>query len=165
MQGYVKIIGLDEVQNTLNNTEKKLNDTAPLMAELASHLHNIVLDSFEEQKSPDGKIWTPIKQAKYQRHKSVGGGDKILYRNGKMQDSLYFDADKDTATVGLNAVSKKDGFPYPLSHQFGAKGAGRNRNITIDARPFMPTHKDGSLYDGVEKELNDIVWKYIEFVD
>jgi phage virion morphogenesis protein len=146
----VSILGLSNLIKTLQNTEDKLQDTQPLMLEIANHLHNIVLDSFESQSSPDGKAWTPIKSGK----------KKILYKSGHMQDtSLYFDASNNSAVVGFNSIS--NGFQYPLTHQFGTDKAGRNRNITIEARAFMPIKSDGSLYDGVEDELIAIVEEYI----
>jgi phage virion morphogenesis protein len=154
------IYGLDDVQDTLKDTQNKLDNTKPLMLELANHLNNIVLDSFESHSSPDGIEWSPIKSATY---KKLKGGDKLLYASGKMQDSQYMDADHNSAEVGFNAVS--NGFAYPLTHQFGTNKAGRNRNITIEARPFMPIHKDGRLYYDVEDELQEMVWEYLEFIE
>lgn len=154
----IEVTGLDKIQEDLSGIECKLNDTAPLMAEISNHLKNIVEDSFENQKSPDGKVWSPIKKRASDPHP-----EKILYANGDMQRSLYNTSDKDTAQIGFNAVAGN--FQYPLTHQFGTDKAGRNRNITIEARPFMPIHEDGSLYDGVEDKLVEIVEEYLEFID
>lgn len=157
MEVNISVQGLDKTQEALQTLKDKVQNTAPLMAELSKYLYNIVEESFENESSPDGKKWSPIKQT---GRVKKGGSQKILFKSGDMQDSLGKDSSNDTAEIGLNAISGD--FQYPLTHQFGTDKAGRNRNITIEARPFMPIKNDGSLYDGVEDELVDIIDDYIE---
>jgi len=150
----VKVEGLDEVYVTLDTLENKLSNTKPLMTAIAHHLEEIVHHSFEVERTPDGKSWSPIKPRKGDKSPT-----KILKDSGHMQETIYSKSTNTTATVGLNAVSGN--FQYPLTHQFGTNKAGKNRNITIEARPFMPIKSNGSLYDGLEKELEELVDDYL----
>lgn len=147
---------LDNLQIKLNQFQNSLINTKPLMLEIANHLHNITVESFEKESSPDGKKWSPIKPNKKDPHP-----EKILYQEGDLQGSLYSKATEDTATVGVNAVS--NGFQYPLTHQFGTKNAW-GRGIVVPARPFLPIDSNGNIYEGVEKELMEIVDDYIELM-
>ena len=148
--------GLDNLQIKLNRFQNDLTHTEPLMAEIANHLHLMIEVSFEREQSPDGKKWSPIKPRKNDIHP-----EKILFSSGEMQGSLYQKSTKDTAIVGLNAVS--NGFQYPLTHQFGTDNAW-GRGIVVDARPFLPIDINGNIYEGVEEELIEIVDDYIELM-
>jgi len=149
------------------------------MGEIANHLENIVLDSFETQTSPDGTPWEPIKvktiHTSYKGSKThtkkgvqtkafqrYAGKRRMLRATGHMQSKLFAKSDNTTATVGFNAVSGN--FQYPLTHQFGTNKAGRNKKVTIVARPFVPIKENGDLYNGVEKELMNIADEYVEMI-
>lgn len=150
--------GLDNLQIKLNRFQNDLTHTEPLMAEIANHLHLMVEVSFEREQSPDGKKWSPIKPRKNDPHP-----EKILFSSGDMQRSLYQTSTKDTAIVGLNAISPTSGFQYPLTHQFGTDNAW-GRGIVVPARPFLPIDNNGYVYEGVEEELIQIVDDYIELM-
>lgn len=151
--------GLKETQNLLLKLDDRLKNTKPLMAEIANHIFNTTEDSFEKEQTPDGKKWSPIKPRKTDRHP-----EKILYDSGNMQKRLYKKVSKDSLTVGINAVSKKGGFAYPLTHQFGTNKAGRKRNITIVARPFMPIHKSGEIYKQTQEEIFELIDEYTKAI-
>ncbi len=150
MQINIEVQGLNKVSKELNDYKNRIENTQPLMLELSNHLYNIVEESFEKEQTPDGNSWSPIKPRKSDRTPS-----KILFDEGLMQDSLYSDATNDTSTIALNATS--NGYPYTIVHQFGTEDG------KIEARAFMPIHKDGSLYDSVEDELFEIVKEFVEF--
>ena len=151
MEVNISVQGLNKTQEALQTLKDKVQDTSPLMAELSNHLYNIVEDSFENQSSPDGKKWSPIKQT---GRIKKGGSQKILFKSGDMQDSLGKDSSNDTAEIGLNATS--NGYPYAFVHQFGTLDG------KTESRAFMPIKNDGSLYDGIEGELVEIVAEYIK---
>ncbi|PIE73523.1 MAG: virion morphogenesis protein, partial [Deltaproteobacteria bacterium] len=125
---HIQIENLEETQELLLKIDKKIRATKPLMANISEHLYNVVLNSFEEEKSPDGIAWTPIKPRKADKHP-----EKILFDSGDMQKRQYKKYDNNSAIVGFNAVSNN--FQYPLTHQFGTNKAGKSKNITIVARP------------------------------
>ncbi len=149
MQVTIKATGIEKLEETLKGLENKVSSTEPLMAELANHLYNITSDSFENEKSPDGISWNPIKPRKGDKTP-----DKILRDEGDMQDTLSAFSSKDEAGIGLNATS--NGYPYPVVHQFGSEDG------SIVARPYLPIDKNGKLYDGVEEELIEIIEEYFK---
>jgi len=151
MQVTIKAQGLDKAQAKIQELRDKAQDTAPLMAELAHHLYNVVDTSFEKQQTPDGISWNPIKPRKNDKHP-----EKILYDEGDMQDTLSAQSNSDEAIVGLNATA--NGYPYPIVHQFGREDG------SIEARAYMPIHKDGTIYDDTKEELEEIVEDYIKEV-
>ena len=78
-----------------------------------------------------------------------------------MQRGLISESDSNSAKVGITTVNDDDYF-YPMVHQFGADNAGRNKKLTIPARPFLPINADGSLYEGVENIITKITVEFIE---
>lgn len=140
----VKIEGLGDVTKVLNDIDKKVNNTAPLMAEIANHLVNVVEESWEHERTPEGIAWSPIKPRANDPHP-----EKILYAEGHMQRSLYDESDATSAEVGVNATA--DGFPYPIAHQFGTED-GR-----LDARAFVPIDENGNLYSKTDMEIIEIL--------
>ncbi len=151
MQIIIDTKGIEQIQKQLKELHNKAVNTEPLMAELANHLYNITSDSFENEKSPDGISWNPIKPRKGDKTP-----DKILRDEGTMQDTLSAFSSKDEAGIGLNATS--NGYPYPIVHQFGTE------NGSIVARPYLPIDKNGNLYEGTVKELIEILEDYIKEV-
>ena len=150
MKVNINVQGLNDVQQALHTLKNKAKDTTPLMAELSNHLYNVVEKSFENQTSPAGESWSPIKQALRQKK---DGSTKILYKTGDMQNSLSTEHSSTKAAIGLNAIS--NGYPYPLVHQFGTIDG------KIQARPFMPIKNDGSIYENTSKEIVEIIEDYI----
>lgn len=156
----IEIIGLEYIQETLQDIERKTNNLKPILNELANHLVYIIDESFETQTTPDGKKWNPIKKA---THNNYGlGTDKILHKSGDMRNSLKPKVFKNSFTVGVNATAGKERYQYPFVHQFGTNKAGRNKKTTIVARPFMPIKSNGELYDKTKKELEEIIDEWFE---
>lgn len=149
MQVNIKVQGIESITNKLQELRNKAHDTAPLMAELANHLYNVVDTSFEKQQTPDGISWNPIQIRKDDSHP-----EKMLYDKGVMQGSLTANSSNDEAIVGLNATA--NGYPYPIVHQWGTEDG------STEARAFMPIHKDGTIYDNTKEELEEIVEDYIQ---
>lgn len=150
MQVKMKIDDLPGVKRKLENITEKITDTKPLMQELANHLYNISRDSFDDEKSPDGRKWSPLADST-KKYKSTS---KMLYKDGDLQDKFIYHSTRTKAVVGTNANNK--GYDYPAVHQFETKDG------TTPARAFMPIDLNGKLYDGVENELKEIVVEFIE---
>ncbi|MGD9623863.1 MAG: phage virion morphogenesis protein [Arcobacter sp.] len=152
MQVTLQIDNLLAVQGILNTTGQKISNTTPLMKEIGNYLYNITRDSFDEEKDPNGRNWSPIKSTGYQSKYY----SKMLYQEGDLQDKFIYEVSKDEIVIGTNANFK--GFSYPAVHQFGTKDG------KTPARAFMPITLDGKLYDDVENELGEIVVEFIESV-
>lgn len=148
----IEIQGKADLYHTLHILDEKTSNTKPLLRELTNHLVNIVEESFENERTPDGIAWSPIKPRKNDPHP-----EKILYAEGTMQGSLYSDVYNDGGVVGVNATAH--GYPYPIVQQYGNKAG------TLEAREFMPIKQDGEIYPGTVRELEQIVEDYFEFLD
>ena len=80
MQVTLQIDNLLAVQGILNTTGQKISNTTPLMKEIGNYLYNITRDSFDEEKDPNGRNWSPIKSTGYQSKYY----SKMLYQEGDL---------------------------------------------------------------------------------
>ncbi len=151
MQVTLQITDLPNIQIKLREIEQHISNTAPLMKEMGNYLYNITRDSFDNQKDPNGRDWSPLSDST-KKYKSTS---KMLYQEGDLQDKFIYEATKDGIVIGTNANSKGS-YLYPAVHQFGTK------DEKTPARAFMPITLDGKLYDDVEKVLEEIVIDFIE---
>jgi phage gpG-like protein len=141
MSDTVKVEGLDEVVEFLQNLNKKLNESKALYAEAANVVVNAVEYSFETDRDYSGTPWAPLKPETIKRK----GSSKKLYDKGSMQDSLYTTVTPVSAEVGISATS--NGYPYPAVQQHGNKAG------TVQARKFFPIDSNGVVFDGVQHEI------------
>lgn len=156
MQVTLQVLELPGVKRKLEEIGQHISNTGPLMKEMGNYLYNITRDSFDNQKDPNGRDWSPLSDST-KKYKSTS---KMLYQEGDLQDKFIYQATKDEIVLGTNA--NYNGYLYPAVHQFGAENAGRNKKTKVEARAFMPITLDGKLYDDVEKELGEIVIDFIE---
>lgn len=143
---------LDEIQTKLEEIQGRGHDMAPLFEEIANHLYNLADEAFENEASPDGTAWrflTYYTVADKQR-------DRILHETGHMRETLDFDSDGHSATVGTNAVSEK-GYPYPAVHQFGTEDG------KVPARPFLPFTDQGDVMDEATDSILALVREHFEY--
>lgn len=150
MQMTLEILELPGVKRKLEEIGQHISNTAPLMKEMGNYLYNITRDSFDKEKDPNGRSWSPLADST----KKYKANSKMLYKDGDLQDKFIYQATKNEIAIGTNANYK--GYLYPVVHQFGTKD-GRTED-----RAFMPITLDGKLYDDVEKELEEIVIDFIE---
>lgn len=139
MANVEAIEGLDDIQKVLAGLAKRMNTLEPYMREAINVVQNVTEESFENESSPDGTTWTPLKNPQNR---------KMLYDTGKMQESLYTQVFANSATIGFNAKSNE--YPYPAVHQFGTTDG------KVPARPFLPIRADGELMDHVVKEIMEV---------
>lgn len=152
MQVTLEILELPNVQRVLINASDKVSNTTPLMKEIGNYLYNITRDSFDEEKDPNGRNWSPLSNATTKSKTT----SKMLYQEGDLQDKFIYEVSKNEIVIGTNA--NYNGYSYPSVHQFGTKDG------KTPARAFMPITLDGKLYDDVENELGEIVVEFIESV-
>lgn len=161
MQVVLKLEELSKVQEKLKDLEINLSNKKLLLGEIGNYLNNNAKDSFEKEQDWNGNPWSPLSSATYLFKQKKGKPDKKLFYDGDLQDKLITQTTSSTVSIGTNAATQS-GFLYPGVMQFGSKNAGRNRKTTIKARPFLPINLDGSLYQGVENEIVEIVVDFIE---
>ena len=95
----------------------------------------------------------------------VGGSKRILVLSGSLAQRWIVRSNSSSVTVSNNSSNKGfqrnhpsgrvAGFAYGLTHQFGTNKAGRNKNVHIPARPFLPIDSSGNLEPKLAKNIND----------
>lgn len=156
----IQVTGADQVDHAIADLLHKMQNLQKPFNAVGSYLTNIMEESFDSETSPDGHAWHPLADST-KAYKEKHGGSKMLQsRDRNTRESTGYNADDTSVIVGVNAYSK-DRYPYPIVHQFGTDSAGRNKDVKIEARPFMPITPDGELYDNVKVEVLDILLGYL----
>lgn len=120
------------------------SNLSPVMAAIAEAVATDASDSFQEQRSPFGLPWEPLKPETLARRR--GTGAQILLDTGRLRGSIHSTHGNDFAEVSANAI-------YAATHQFG-RGA-------IPARPFMPINDNHNLPDGLQNDIVDMIDGYL----
>lgn len=77
------------------------------------------------------KKWPELRESTVrQRAKSGRSAHPILSVSGQLKNSISYQATNGGVTVGTNLA-------YAAAHQYGTDKAGRSKNVTIPARPFL----------------------------
>lgn len=120
----------DGLVPALNRVLTQSRNLTPAFDSIGNMLVGSTQRRFESETGPDGRKWPALAMAtiKKKKHK------KILRDSGDLHNLLTHAPGPDGVSVGSNKV-------YAAIHQFGGK-AGRNRKVTIPARPFLGVDKD-----------------------
>lgn len=136
----------------LAQLQAKMADLAPALRSVGAMLKDEARLCFVEQSSPYGMKWRPLSPVTVaKRRKGEGSGEiQILRDTGRLMNSIAVNSSASSVEVGSNLV-------YAAIHQFGGM-AGRNRKVSIPARPFLPTN---GLPLEQMTELVDILTAYL----
>lgn len=155
-----------EVISMLERLQARSDDMTPVMTRIGALYERRVLENFSKESAPDGTPWTPLSEVTMHmglaknkgwqpvrrglsaRGKRYLQGKKILFEKGYLQQSIHFQADSDSVTIGSSGS-----IPYAAIQQFGGK-AGRGRKVTIPARPYLAMNEG----DGVALADKDRGW-------
>lgn len=132
----LKWSGIEQFQRELARIRGVASDMTTTHRHIGNIIQNSIEQSFEDEKSPFGEVWTPLKAGR--------ANHKILTDTGTLSSSFGVNANANSVEVGTNLV-------YAPIHQFGGQ-AGRDRSVTIDARPYLPVDDNG-LQSDVEEEI------------
>lgn len=144
------IIELEELQGKLERLSKALENKTPLLRRIVNTLQNVTEESFQSQASPFGEKWKDNAPSTKRKKR----GNKILIQSGLLSQSFTQKVTGSSAQVGTNKQ-------YAAIHQFGGK-AGRNKRVTIPARPFMPINKNGEIPKDLGERLEGEVVDYLK---
>jgi phage gpG-like protein len=155
------------VQAALQALSARVNNMRPVLQTIGEGIVERTKRRFEASTGPDGVKWkdnSPTTLAllagrlaghkgKVKKDGSLNAAGQRAYANkkpliGESQDlrrQFTLSVVNGTLTVGSTPV-------YAAIHQFGGK-AGRGLKVTIPARPFLPVHKDGTLYPKDQAEI------------
>ena len=150
----IKIIGLEQVQAKLSKIEQSLTGSqmTTRMHTIGDILKGSIERSFEEEKSPFGVPWTPLKAATLKAKAKKAERSSILQSSGSLADYWVVQASPTEVTVSNNTV--KD---YGAVHQFGSKKTS-GRGSGIPARPFLPIDSNHNMEPGAQ----NIILKYLD---
>lgn len=145
-------------------------DQGPLNALLFDIGEGIVARTkqrFVTSTAPDGTPWQPLAEGTYnvlanRLSKSNFNKDGRLNSKGASKlanKKILIGESRDLSRQfhvqsGNNSVLVFNSMIYAAIHQFGGQ-AGRNRKVTIPARPFFPITKDGQLYPQERQTIID----------
>ena len=155
----VEINGLEQIQDMLKRLEEGNALSQSTFDAIGNMVSNSIEFAFENQKSPFGQSWKPLKQSTLAQKVKRGGSDRILRDSGRLADNWHISSDAKSVTVSNNSSHK--GFAYGLTHQFGAN-AGRGHKSKIPARPFLPVNKSGKLQRDIQKIIKTEMIKFIK---
>lgn len=151
----VEIKGLNEAIKKIENLANLGKNTEPLMNSIAGTLKNEIEFSFENEKSPFGERWKPLKEKTLKEKLKKGKSKNILVRDGNLSNNWLTESSNSKAVV-FNNSENKSVFKYGLAHQFGSS------KQNIPTRPFLPINKNHKLPKKVENEIVKMVDKFIE---
>lgn len=146
----VEAEGLEAVQRFLEDLREHVEATKAIHREMANVVYGQAQEAFENERSPAGDVWLPLKPETIRRK----GGSKKLYEEGTLQGTLYAVATPEYGEVGVSATA--NGFPYPAVHQYGSKH--------VPARPFMPLDENGEVLENTAEEIMAAVLEGIDRV-
>ncbi len=143
----IEIKGLDAVSAKLSTLEHLLGNSQlrVKLSTIGNMVKNTIEESFEEEKSPFGEKWKPLKIATVRAKAKRGASSKILRNDGDLADRWLVDVSDKTVEVSNNIKSK--GYIYGLVHQYGSK--------KTPARPFLPIKENGDLEPRLLKTIED----------
>lgn len=152
----------DDVKQALAALQQRLNNMQPAMQGIGETIMERAKRRFDTSTAPDGTPWQPLSAvtlgiisgrlgSSYRkkdgdlnaRGRKAIGARKPLVDTGDLSRQFFVSADQTSVTVSNTMV-------YAAIHQFGGM-AGRNRQVKIPARPFLPVSAAGDL-DATERE-------------
>lgn len=167
------VIKDEEVQRLIEALSRKLGNLAPAMHEIGQRYERRVLENFEGSHAPDGTPWARLsavtlmlamgkkkrmgKRGITKKGRAYLGNKKPLIEEGRMYERIHYQAGADAVKVGLTGIK------YAAIHQFGGP-AGRNRKVTIPARPYlaMNTAAGLALADRDKRMVIEVLTRYLD---
>lgn len=123
----------------LTDMTSRAKNLDPVLIPAAQTLSTVITKSFEQSNSPLGGAWAPLADSTVRGRRR--GSSKPLVDTGALRGSIATQAEGDKIRFGISGAPAT----YGGVHQVGTRTAGRKRNTTIDARPFLPI--DGGKAD------------------
>jgi phage virion morphogenesis protein len=133
----------------------------PAMMEIGESLADSTAERFQTGIAPDGSIWPALSEATiFSRIKKGNSGTKPLVDTGMLADPTRGGPRWQIINGGAGVVvgvNRSFGGEDASVHQFGTSRAGRNRNVTIPARPFLglSAEDEESVLGIIQRSLGD----------
>jgi len=131
LQMNIQVVDEDGFMAALQSLAERGSNMQSVFQEIGSYLQSEVESNFESETAPDGTGWAGHSTATLLRR---GAGAKKLRDRGHLYGSLSYSASHSQVAVGTNRA-------YARIHQMGGQ-AGRGRQVTIPARPFLGLNEE-----------------------
>lgn len=140
---------IHQVLAEIERINQKGGNLSQLMQDIGSTLDSITTQALDNEASPDGTPWQPLKADTLKRKKQ----SRTLYESGDLQ-TIEVESDHNSVTIGTNAHADKSGYAYPAVHQFGSKDG------HTPPRAFLPFEQGGDLMDVAADSILNTVYEY-----
>lgn len=164
----IEIQGIESIQKKLKTLDDALSASKmrSTLLTVGNMVKNSITESFENESSPFGQKWAPLKVVSYHLGYSIGKGKKthtkkgvqtkyfqrytankrILIESTHLWRNWVVAADKDGVEISNNTAQTSKGYIYGLAHQNGTS--------KIQARPFLPIDGTGNLEPRLLKTID-----------
>ena len=135
-----------KIEDALLEIAQKTSNLRPLMKNIAGIMADSTEENFKEEGRPK---WQDLSEVtKTARRKTGHYPGQILQVSGQLALSITTQYDDESAVIGSNKI-------YAAIQQLGGQ-AGKNKKVTIPARPYLNLDKDDLdiISQNVEKYLN-----------
>jgi phage virion morphogenesis protein len=144
-----------QVTDALNRLLQAGTDLSGPLANIAQLLESETERQFRAEAGPAGPWPDLAESTKAQRARQGKWPGLMLQLTASgLAPSVQSGYDSDSAWIGSNK-------PYAAIHQFGGQ-AGRGKNVTIPARPYLPITADGELPTDVADDILDILQRHLD---
>lgn len=143
----IEIQGIESIQKKLKTLDDALSASkmrATLLT-VGNMVKNSISESFENERSPFGQKWAPLKIATSRAKVRRAGSSKILRDEGNLADRWLVNVEDDGVSISNNIQAK--GYAYGKAHQFGTKHTSK--------RAFLPIDDSGNLEPRLLKMIDD----------
>jgi phage virion morphogenesis protein len=146
----IEIQGIESIQKKLKPLDDALSPSKmrSTLLTVGNMVKNTISESFENESSPFGSKWQPLKINTAKAKAKRGASSKILRDEGNLADRWLVSVEDDGVSISNNIQSK--GYAYGKAHQFGTKH--------MPKRPFLPIDDNGNL----EPRLLKTIDSYLE---
>ena len=172
MSSFTVTVKDDEVKQALAALQQHLNNMQPAMKKIGETIMERAKRRFDTSTAPDGTPWQPLSAvtlgiisgrlgSSYQKKDgslnkeglAKMGARKPLVDTHTLSRQFFVSADQNSASV-YNSEA------YAAIHQFGGM-AGRNRQVKIPARPFLPVNAAGDLAATEREQVLQVIADYL----
>lgn len=142
----IEVQGLEGIQRKLKTLDDALSPSKmhSTLLTVGNMVKNTIEESFENESSPFGQKWTPLKISTSRAKAKRGASSKILRDEGNLADRWFVEVKDDGVSISNNIQYK--GYAYGKAHQFGTKHMPR--------RPFLPIDDSGNLEPRLLKTID-----------
>lgn len=163
------------VQTALKSLSSRIENLSPVLQTVGEGLVERTKRRFETSTGPDGVPWKPnsavtlglfsgrlaSQKSKVKKdgslnaagERALAGKKPLIGESRDLSRQFTISVANGTLTVGSTPI-------YAAIQQLGGQ-AGHGRKVTIPARPFLPIHKDGTLYPSDQADIIAEINEYL----